>query len=494
MISLDGKNEIWRPQERQALALSCPVDELLYGGSKGGGKSDYILAAPGEQIALCHAKRKATGMRQRGRAILFRKNLKNLDDLIQRSHELFPAMDPDMETTQGCGWFKIEKRWVFTSGYRFDFAHLDGPDDHTAYHGQEITALLFDQVEEIPFDVYQYLTANVRSKDADMRKLLMVRCTANPGGKYAQWVKDYFIAPCRAGNKIIEETRKLPSGRTHTITRAFIPAKLQDNKYLFEDPQYEAQIAKLPEHMRRMYLDGDWDVVIGSFFSGVWDASKHVIKSFSIPPTWEVKFGMDWGTVAPAAVLFGARDNDGNVYIIDEIYRPGETGRKFGEHFIKKVSAQRWSTEKKWGIEDFYGLLDYEAWAKRGEEGPTAGLSMQNMGIRLFKANKNRAAGIEQCLERLSLEDGKPKLYIFGDRCPNLVRTLPALRADPRNPNDVDTDDEDHLFDALKYLLLDWPVAGKEKDKNGDKDVERWLALARSRDQVRRDESSTGYA
>jgi hypothetical protein len=487
LASLDGRRVVWTPQPRQQMALACPVDELMYGGAKGGGKSDYLLAAPFEQIVLADRKLQETGRKQRGRAILFRKNLDDLDDLIQRSKELFNEIDPDAE------WFKIEKRWVFRSGYRFEFRHLDGPDAHESYQGKEITALLIDQVEQISAEAYQTLSAQVRSKDPDMRKLLMVRCTANPGGVHAAWVKDYFVSPYKAGNKILKTTLKLSRGRTKEVTKCFIPAKLADNRYLDDDPAYEAQIRKLPKHMQQMYLDGNWDVVVGSFFAGVLDASRHFMESFPLPASWEVKFGMDWGTVSPACVLFGTRDNDGNVYIIDEIYGPGVTGRQFGERFLKKLSTQRWSPDREWTAEEVYGLLDYEAWAKRGEEGPVAAVSMQQMGIRLFKANKNRAGGVEQVLERLSSTDGAPRLFIFADRCPNLCRTLPALRADPKNPNDVDTDGEDHAYDALRYLLMDWPLGTKPDNAKGDDDVERWLELARQRDRIGRTDSVTGY-
>lgn len=491
--SLDGRQVIWTPYPRQEIALTCPADEVMYGGAKGGGKSDYIIMAPFEQIALADRKFRATGLRQRGRAVLFRKNLKRLDELIMRSKELFPHLDPGMEKRADCGYFEAKKRWVFTSGFVFDFDHLDGPGDHEAYQGQEITALLFDQVEELPFEVYQYLCMQVRTKDDDMRKLLTVRCTANPGGKYASWVKNYFVSPAKQGNKIIVEEQKLSKGRTKKTTKAFIPARLSDNPSLDDDPDYEARLRKLPKHIQQMYLDGDWDVVIGSFFAEVLDPRTHYMPAFPIPASWEVKFGMDWGTVAPAACVFGTRDNDGNVYIIDEIYGPGVTGRRFAERFKKKLSLQRWSDAKKWEIDDLYGLLDYEAWSKRGEEGPTAAVSMQQAGMRLFKANKDVKAGIEQILERLSLTDGAPKIYIFEDRCPNLCRTLKELGADPREPDRYDTDGEDHLVDALRYLLIDWPMGTAPDNEKGDRDVERWMELSRKREHVRESDNSTGY-
>jgi hypothetical protein len=488
VTSLDGRQVIWTPTPRQRIALTCPADEVMYGGAKGGGKSDMLLNAPNEQIHLAHAKWKATGRRQRGRAILFRRNLRNLDDLIQRSKELFPEIDP------GAEWFKVEKRWVFSSGYRFDFAHLDGPEDHEAYQGQEITALLFDQVEEIAEAVYQFLTAQVRSSDEDMRKLLIIRCSANPGGRHAQWVKDYFVSPHRSGNRIIREEKKLSRGRSKVVTKAFIPARLADNPYLDADGAYEANLRRLPAHMQQMYLDGDWDTVVGSHFASLWNKSIHVVPAFSIPPTWRVKFGMDWGSTNPACCEFGTLDNDGNLYIIDEIYGPGKTGRAFGERILQKFERQKWSDDKRWTKEDVYGLLDWQAWADHGAEGPTAAQTMVNMGIRLFKANKNRKAGMEQIRDRLTITDGAPKVFIF-DRCTELIRTLPQLMTDPHDPEDIEhPGQEDHGLDAMRYLAVDWPVGSTTDNARGDHDVERWLNLARERDRASQStESVTGY-
>ncbi len=447
------------------------------------------------QIELCHRKFIATKRKQRGRYIIFRKNVKNLSDIIQRAEEMYPIIDP------GAKWNVVDKRWTFTSGYRVDFAHLDGPSDHLGYNGQELTLVGIDQVEEIAEEVYLFLAMQVRSKDEDMRKLLAIRVTANPGGLHAAWVKRYFVEGCKPHNTIIKSTVVLRNGKKRDVTKAFVPATLYDNKYLATDGAYEATLLRLPEHLRRMYLEGDWDVVIGAYFSHVWNRDKHVIPSFSIPGHWEVGFGLDWGTTAPSCTLWGAKDGEGNVYIIDELYRPGITGRTYGEAMLKKLELQKWSVERKWGVKDMYGMIDRGAMAATGADssGPsTPAAGIQWCGWRIFPANKDRAAGNEQVLERLLVKPtGKPSLFIFGDRCPNLVRTIPALMADPHNPEDVDTNGDDHAFDTLKYLLMRWPVKGtRPKDKNGDQDVERWLAMAQRRKDMENapgDTITTGY-
>jgi hypothetical protein len=248
--------------------------------------------------------------------------------------------------------------------------------------------------------------------------------------------------------------------------------------------------------MQKMYLDGDWDAVVGSYFAEKFRLEIHVIKPFPLPPSWDVRHGTDWGSSAPACSEFGTRDNDGNVYFIDEIYGPGDTGRAYAERFAKKLAGQNWSPAKKWTNDEVYGLVDNQAWYKTGAEGPTAGESMQAAGMRIFPANKNRKAGIEQWRERLSLDSfGQPKVFIFEGRCPHLVAALQAIGTNEKDPDDYDPHDREHShpLDAGRYLLVDMPVGTTPTNSKGDEDVNRWMELAKKRDKVRESQSWTGY-
>jgi hypothetical protein len=51
-------------------------------------------------------------------------------------------------------------------------------------------------------------------------------------------------------------------------------------------------------------------------------------------------------------------------------------------------------------------------------------------------------------------EEGYPGLYIF-DTCQEFIRTLPDMILDDRNPEDVDTSQEDHGYDSLRYGLME---------------------------------------
>ena len=69
------------------------------------------------------------------------------------------------------------------------------------------------------------------------------------------------------------------------------------------------------------------------------------------------------------------------------------------------------------------------------------------------KGDNNRLSGkrkIDRLLE--NLEDGMPGLLIFPS-CKNLIRTIGALALDIVNVEDVDSSQEDHAYDALRYGL-----------------------------------------
>lgn len=46
-----------------------------------------------------------------------------------------------------------------------------------------------------------------------------------------------------------------------------------------------------------------------------------------------------------------------------------------------------------------------------------------------------------------------PGLFVVKDDCPNFVRTIPVLPRSSKNPDDVNSESEDHIFDAVKYML-----------------------------------------
>jgi hypothetical protein len=64
--------------------------------------------------------------------------------------------------------------------------------------------------------------------------------------------------------------------------------------------------------------------------------------------------------------------------------------------------------------------------------------------------------GWDALRNRLKGEDGRPMIY-FMDNCVEAIRTLPAMQHDDDNPEDVDTDGEDHAPDEIRYACMSRP-------------------------------------
>lgn len=281
--------------------------------------------------------------------------------------------------------------------------------------------------------------------------------TTNPGNVGAWWVRAMFIDAAPWGEafwaKDIETGQVLTFPKNYPdpdkagkplFKRRFIPARLQDNPYLFEAGDYETNLMAMPESQRRMLLEGDWDVVDGAAFPE-FRRQVHVCEPFEIPDNWTKFRACDWGYSAPAAVLWFAVDYDDNLYIYREYYRKGVNAEDFSQIILDMEEGERVR----------YGVLDSSVWHKRGEMGPTPAETMNKFGLRFRPADRSkgsRVAGRQEIHRRLKVDPdtGEPRLKIFAN-CTNLIRTLPVLPVDKNNPEDVDTDAEDHLYDALRY-------------------------------------------
>lgn len=493
LVGIAG-NPAFSPLPKQAVALAAPAYELLYGGAKGGGKTHYLLACFLDILWAAHVRFMETRVEQgRCRIIIFRRNIKDLQDIIVKGQEIYKAFDPEATFNESL------KFWRFQSGARVELHHIDGPDDHRGYNGQELIAVGYDQVEEIPEEQYAFINANVRTGDEYYKPFLRVRCTANPGGRYGDWVRRRFIDPHPQGGKILEE-RVTVGGQTMVVTRAFIPSKLKDNKYLAGDGTYEAKLrATMPEHMVQRLLEGDWSVIDGAFFASRVrpDAVFVHSKDVRLNDGWDVVFGLDWGASNPACTLWAALDDaEDRIIFFDELYTPGVSGGAYAEHMLDKVRGQQWSRTRRWNVSDFYGLID-----KQGYDnymgGASAGEIIEQHGFRLFPANKDRKLGISQILERLQVRaDGQAGVLIMADRCPMLKQALMSVSVDK-----VDMDDYDkrhnmaHAVDAMRFVLVNWPVSKREELHPVDAEVARFNELLkRATKKPRPDADGSGYS
>jgi hypothetical protein len=495
----DGSAVVWKPLPKQLLALRCPAFETLFGGAKGGGKTDFLVACWLDILQLAQEKYERTGrLQKKCRIVVFRRHLGDLNDWINKSFEIYPVFDARMGVA---GYNKNERKWHFSSGATVECAHLEGPEDYKHWNGQELIGVGFDEVQQIKSHEYRFIVSQVRSGDPDYYKARRVRCTANPGGE--PWIVQHFgIDQHPDGGRIVRVEVTNQDGSKHEVSRCFIRSWLQDNPHL--PPDYEASLRAIyNEDEVAIYLGGDFDRVAGAYFSSLLRPQIHFVKSFPIPDSWEMGAGVDWGSTNPACTEVGALDQDDTLYVIDELHTPGVTGRKYGEHMAKLWANQKWCKTKKWANDEFYLSIDKQAMDRYGSE-TTAADGICEWGFRLFPAEKDRSHGCNQMKERLLLNrQGNPRVVVFEDRCPRLKEALSKIESDaPSKPEEYQPKSEySHAIDSFRFLCMRFPVQDIQAVDPRDKaarDWDRFLAASRMKQQHRNgtDDSSlngTGY-
>ena len=430
--AIKEKEVIFEPNEGpQTEFLAASEREVFYGGARGGGKSYAMLVDP---LRYCD--------KQKHRALLIRRTMPELRDLINHSQQLYPKAYP------GAKWREQEKEWKFPSGARIEFGYAENLTDALRYQGQSYTWIGIDELPQYPTqDIYNFLRSSLRSVDPDIP--VFMRATGNPGNVGSQWVKEVFVDPAEPNTKFDIDI-KTPTG-VKKISRRFIPAKLQDNPYLMQTDDYYAMLASLPEVQRKQFLDGNWEAFEDSSFPE-FNKDLHIVKSFDIPRNWMKFRAADWGYSSPACCLWFAIDFDNNIFVYRELY----TKKLTADLFAQKV------VELEDGEYIRYGVLDSSTWARRGDIGPSIAETMIQEGCRWRPSDRSprsRIAGKLEIHKRLKLNEdtGYPTLFVF-DNCVNLIRTLPMLPTDKNNPEDVDTHAEDHAYDALRYGCMSRPV------------------------------------
>jgi len=439
-----AQNIVFKPNDGpQTDYLASSEREVLYGGAAGGGKSYATLADP--LRSLNH--KEFSGL-------LVRHTTEELRELIQKSQELYPKAIP------GIKWSERKSQWVTPRGGRIWMSYLDKDQDVMRYQGQAFNYIAFDELTQwsTPF-AWNYMRSRLRSAAPELG--LYMRATTNPGSVGHQWVKKMFIDPAQPDESFwatdIETGDRLEYPRGHTkegqplFKRRFIPASLFDNPYLAESGDYETMLLSMPEHQRKQLLEGDWDVNEGAAFSE-FNRKIHVVEPYDIPNSWAKFRACDYGYGSWTGVVWFAVSPSEQLVIYREMYVTKVTATDLADMILDIESDD--GTIR-------YGVLDSSLWHKRGDTGPSLAEQMIMKGCRWRPSDRSkgsRVSGKNEIHRRLQVDEftEEPQLVFFST-CTNCIAQIPSLPLDKRNPEDVDTNAEDHLYDAIRYGIMTRP-------------------------------------
>lgn len=441
---------LWTPQRRQADFLARFEDEALYGGAAGGGKSEALVAEALRQAHIPHY-----------RALILRKTYPELSELIDKSQRYYQGAFP------GAQWSEARHMWRFPSGAKIYFGAMQHTNDRFKYQGRAYDYIAFDELTHFTQDEYLYLLSRNRASGPGTRVYL--RASANPGGIGHGWVKARFLTPAPPMQTIWEDVQvRTPDGAVHTARRSriFVPSTVFDNQILLQnDPAYAARLAALPDADRRALLYGDWDAFAGQVFSE-WRADPahyadrrytHVVDPFPIPRGWRVVRGFDFGYSRPFSVGWWAISPDGALCRIRELYgctgTPNEGVRWEPARIAREIKKIEQDDPNIRG-RTVRGVADPSIFDE--SRGESVAQMMEREGIFFDRGDNSRIAGKMQVHHRLAFDqNGAPGLTVFST-CRHFIRTVPALVYDPVNVEDVNTAMEDHIYDEMRYVVMEF--------------------------------------
>lgn len=422
------------PNEKQRRFLLDEHRHVAYGGARGGGKSWAV-----------RTKAKILALRWPGIKILIVR--RTYPELIKNHVEFLRK-----ELYGIARYNETGKEFRFPNGSVIDFGYCDADKDLERYQGAEYDVIFLDEAGQLREDWIKKINACVRGVNDFPKRTYY---TLNPGGASHGYFKRLFVDRRFEDNERPEDY-------------SFIQAKVTDNHALMQmQPEYVAQLEAMPYRLRRMWLDGDWDVYIGQFFEEFRDDPDHyedrrfthVIEPFDIPADWPVFRSYDFGYAKPFSVGWWTVGYDGVIYRILELYgctrEPNEgllwaPDKQFAK--IKEIEETHpWLKGR-----EIRGVADPAIWdASRGESINETALKYR---IYFQKGDNRRLPGWMQVHYRLAFdEEGYAQMYVFRG-CSAFIRTIPLLMYDQHSPEDLDTSMEDHVADEVRYFCMSRPI------------------------------------
>jgi hypothetical protein len=494
-----ASNVVWEPipDSSQSFAIVTRAHHTLMHGARGPGKTITQLMRFRSRVGL--------GYGAYWKGIIFDREFKNLSDMVAQSNRFFPKFEDGAKFHASATAYK----WVWPTGEELLFRHVKKLDDYDAFHGHEYPFIGWNELTKQPTaELYdKFMSVNrcsfVSEKHTptilqngqpvydtpDQKPLppisLEVFATTNPNGPGHNWVKRRFIDVAKNGEIVKNRVTYFDTSAGQEVevirTQVAIFGSFFENPYL--DPVYRAGLiescANNP-NLHAAWIEGRWDVNSGGAINDVWDTRVHVIDRFQIPVEWKVDRSFDWGSTHPFATVFWAEANGeevrlpngktwcpprGSLIAIEEDYGTENVNTNKGLKLSAKDVALRIKSKEE--------VLFSEQWIKsRVQAGPadnqirnvtesdvdTIEYKMEKEGVRWIQSDKSagsRIIGLQLMRDRLqasTLLEG-PGIY-FMRNCKHCVELLPPLPRDPDKPDDVDTDAEDHLWDAVRYRVL----------------------------------------
>lgn len=434
------------PTPKQILLHLAMARNVLWGGRAGTGKSHGLrmdaymrcLTVPGYRV------------------LMLRRQFTELKD-THLDKALYEA------DTLGARWRAADYTVVFKNGSRLRFGHCETDAAVSQYLSSEFDCIIYD--EGSTFTEYSVRFINSRLRTAKEGVTPIVRIGSNPG---AMWLYRYYIAKDVTAD---DDPSYVVSDYD------FIPAEMADNPHVNLAEQ-QLRLNSLPsEALRKMYRDGDWLSVEGQFFTDWTPKDRETAKGWhvidSLPTFGDVAFedvpwiewvrAIDWGYSPDPGVCLWIACLPNNRFIVFKEFTFRELVPKAAAKKIKEMTGDH---------KVRYTVAGHDCWMGSRDTGESIQETFARNGLPLRVADTNRVNGwsrVHSTLQEIS-NDGTgqvPQIQVYRHGCPGLVRTLPMLRNNPRDPGDI-MQESDHWADALRYFVMSRPAGHRAKRQTNE--------------------------
>src|SRR5262249_390821 len=206
--------------------------------------------------------------------------------------------------------------WLNGSTTRFGYCRNE--NDVYQYQGAEFLLIGLDELTHFTLKQWQFLTS--RNRCPVPGGFPCMAGATNPGNIGHAWAKALWVDHVPPAGF---ERPELYDARDYD----FIRARLDDNPIYANDAEYRRTLEALPEHLRRAFLDGDWNVFAGQYFD-VFEIGRHTARpeDLRLEPWLPPSISIAWGFQHPSAVYGHCAVSDDVSRVPWPVTTRGDTG------------------------------------------------------------------------------------------------------------------------------------------------------------------------
>jgi hypothetical protein len=447
-------SESYEPFDRQKQFHLSPARYRLFGGAAGPGKTKALLWEAIFQAILVDG----------ADTLLLRRTYPELES------SLLAYFRRDVPQALYKSYNESKHLVTWTNGSTTRFGYCRNESDVYQYQGAEFLFIGIDELTHFTLKQWQFLTS--RNRCSVPGSSCRMAGATNPGNVGHAWVKALWV------------DKQAPSGFERSdLYQAqdyeFIRARIDDNPIYANDAEYRRTLEALPEHLRRAFLDGDWNVFAGQYFE-IFDIGRHTARpeELRLEPWWPRWISVDWGFQHPSAVYWHCAVPG----TVAQAFRPEAfssavetdtrarkdltpegvsysnasrivTYREFVQNglsprMLAQAIAERSGREH---ITEIF--LSPDAFAHRTSESSIAeqlgDVLIANGLPRPTPADDDRIGGWQLMYQML-----ESNAWLITETCPKLIECIPQLVRDDRRQEDIRKVEGDDPADAARYGLV----------------------------------------